>query len=87
MKTIYHIKPADVLDFLASRKESIVSIGYAAKDDTFLIKVEESYYDSILQTLADLRKTYAPNTDEFDSLNEAISAIKTLLDMGVLNNE
>lgn len=88
MKTIYHIKPEDVLDFLASkRKESIVSITYSAKDDTFNIKVREGYYDSILQTLADLRKAYAPYTEEFDSLNEAINAIKTLLDMGVLNDD
>lgn len=84
MKTNYHIKPADVCRFLADRKCDIEKIHYDREKDTFIITLDETYHQMILQTLADIRDKNNCTEDEKAAIDVGISAIKTLIDMEII---
>lgn len=50
----------------------------------FEYEADENYYIACMNDLADMRNSFATSYEEKDSLNTGISAIKTLMEMGVL---
>ena len=87
IKQTYKVTPSALMHFITSLDSCHLDVSYDEDIDKFIVDVlrETSYYELQMEILSNIRDTFHSDEDEFSALNEGISAIKTLLDMGVLS--
>lgn len=87
-KRTFTSTPADYstnVDWL-NRKGYKFDVSWSSTSElfTFTYVADENYYIACMNDLADMKNSLATSYEEKDSLNTGISAIKQLIEMGVL---
>ena len=88
MRRTFTAYPSDytsVVEWL-NNKSYKFDVTWDSKQELFIFNYEsdENYYIACMNDLADLRNSNILSYEEKDALNTGISAIKQLMDMGVL---
>ena len=88
MRRTFTVYPSDytcIVEWLNSKNYKF-NVNWDSKQELFIFTYEsdENYYVACMNDLADLRNSNILSYEEKDALNTGISAIKQLMDMGVL---
>lgn len=81
----FEVAPTALHHFMSSLNTCSCSVKYDDERDMFIIDVsrETTYYELQMDIIARIRDIYESDTDEYNALNEGISALKTINDMEV----
>lgn len=83
--TRYEVAPTAIHHFIKSLDSCTCNIEYDAERNIFIIDVsrETTYFEQQMEILSRIRDVYETDSDEYNALNEGISALKTINDMEV----
>lgn len=89
IKKHFRVPRSSFHDFLDEHKSHPMTISYDKPTMYYLIDIERdmSETDIHLESLHDLRESEETSLEEKNAIDYAISAIKTLIDMGVLKDD